>query len=63
MIDENIRIWYNSIHKVNKIVARENRKVPLEESPGSIERGYLITSSGGDPRESAIENNSLKRLR
>jgi len=29
-----------------------------EESPGSIEQRYLITSSEGDLRDSATENNN-----
>ena len=45
--------------EVNEIVAGEYRKVPREESPGSIEQRYLITSSEGDLRESATENNNL----
>ena len=44
--------------RVNWIVAGKIRKNLREESPGSIEQRYLITSSEGDLRESATENNS-----
>ena len=33
------------------------RKATCEESPGPIEQGCLITSSEGDLKESATENN------
>ena len=46
-------------HRVNWIVAGEIRKDSQEESPGSIEQWYLITSSEGDLRDSATENNNF----
>lgn len=45
-------------NRVNWIVACNSRKGLQEESPGSIEQWYLITSSEGDLRESATENNN-----
>ena len=42
---------------VSRIVAGGNRKVPREESPGSIEQWCQITPSEGDLKESATENN------
>ena len=41
------------------MVADVNRKVASEESPGPIEQGCLITSSEGNLKESATENNRL----
>src|SRR5580692_8712572 len=39
--------------------SRYGRKVAGEESPGSIDIRCRITSGGGDPRESATENEPL----
>ena len=46
-------------YRVNWIVACKSRKALQEESPGSIEQRYLITSSEGNLRDSATENNNL----
>ena len=43
--------------RVSRIVAGEFRKGSREESPGSIEQWCWITSSEGDLKESATENN------
>jgi len=39
---------------------RNGRKAAEEESPGSIDMRCRITSGGGDPRESATENEPLR---
>src|SRR6185503_21136989 len=39
--------------------SRISRKAAGEESPGSIDMRCRITSGGGDPRESATENEPL----
>jgi len=39
---------------------RNGRKAAGEESPGSIDMRCRITSGGGDPRESATENEPLR---
>ena len=40
--------------------SRYGRKAAGEESPGSIDIRCRITSGGGDPRESATENEPLR---
>src|ERR1700759_3841506 len=40
--------------------SRIGRKVAGEESPGSIDMRCRITSGGGDPRESATENEPVR---
>jgi hypothetical protein len=39
--------------------SRKGRKAAGEESPGSIDMRCRITSGGGNPRESATENEPL----
>lgn len=41
----------------------KRRKAAGEESPGSIDIRCRITSGGGDPRESATENEPLGEAR
>lgn len=52
----------HSDFKEDQAIARCSFFLPLEESPDSIEDRCWITSSGGNPRESATESKPPARL-